>query len=327
VDRRRFLVTSLLGAVAAPLGAGAQQAGRAWRIGHVLASSPERVGFLAQTLESRLRERGYVHDRNIKLVHRFAPPTPGGIADVLREIIPNIDLLIVWSTIGAIAAKKLTTDLPTIFLTVGDPIRIGLVPNLARPGGNMTGVTFEAASETYGKRLQILKEIAPNLSTVAVLGATGDANVDVALNSLQQVAPTLHVTLKRFDFQGETELHRVFTQMESGGTQAIVVVAGALTYTLGAGISDLALTYRFPSVHAFRESVAAGGLISLGPDLVVMAAQAAAYVDKIIRGAKPGDLPVEQPARYEMHLNLKTAKALGLTIPRSLLLRADQVIE
>jgi ABC-type uncharacterized transport system substrate-binding protein len=285
------------------------------------------VGFLARALETHFRERGYVNDRDIKLVHRFAAPTPDGIAGVLREIIPNIDVLIVWSTIGAIAAKKLTTDLPTIFLTVGDPIRIGLVSNLARPGGNMTGVTFEAASETYAKRLQLLKEIAPNAATVAVLGAAGDANVDVSLNSLQQVAPTLHVTLKRFDFREETELNNVFAQMKSAGTQAIIVVSGALTYTLGRQISDFALTYRFPSAHGFRESVASGGLISLGPDLVIMAAQAATYVDKIIRGAKVGDLPVEQPARYELHLNLKTAKALGLVIPPSVLARADQVIE
>ena len=155
IARRTFLA-GLISLLTAPVAADTQ---RKWRIGHVLASTPEKVGFLARALETHFRERGYVNDRDIKLVHRFAAPTPDGIAGVLREI--NIDVLIVWSTIGAIAAKKLTTDLPTIFLTVGDPIRIGLVSNLARPGGNMTGVTFEAASETYAKRLQLLKEIAP----------------------------------------------------------------------------------------------------------------------------------------------------------------------
>jgi putative ABC transport system substrate-binding protein len=228
---------------------------------------------------------------------------------------------------GGVAAKQVTTTLPTVFLSVGDPVRIGLVSSLAHPGGNMTGVTFEAAAETYGKRLQLLKEMLPGLTTVGVLRTLGDANTINAMDSLERAAPALRVILRPFDVKGPEGLDGTFATMKTSGVQAAVVIAGALTYAHGRRISELALTHHLPSCHAFRDIVAAGGLISLGPDLVVMMGQVGTYVDKIIKGAKPGDLPVQQPARYEISINLKTAKALGLTIPQSLLLRADEILQ
>jgi putative tryptophan/tyrosine transport system substrate-binding protein len=326
MDRRRFLLASL-GVFVAPLPADAQQQRKIWRIGSVLAGSPETTGHIAKAIEASLATAGYVNGRNITLQHQFYPPHPAGAEEVLRAIVPTIDLLVVGGTIGGVAAKKVTTALPTVFLSIGDPVRVGLVSSLAHPGGNMTGVTFEAAAETYGKRLQLLKEILPGLTLAGILRVPGDANIVVAMESLERIAPPLHVTLRSFDIKTVDDLTGAFAMMKSSGVQAVLVVAGAFTYTHGRRIAELALTHRLPSGHAFRETVAAGGLFSLGPDIVAMAPQVAAYVDKIIKGANPGDLPVEQPARYETYINLKTAKALGLTIPPSLLARADQVLE
>lgn len=179
------LITLLaLATVCVPSSPGAQPAGKVWRIGRVLLGTPQAMEHLGKVIESSLAAAGYVHGRNITLAYKVAPPEPAAAEDVLRAMVPTIDLLIVGSTIGAVAARKVTTTLPTVFLSVGDPVRIGLVSSLARPGGNMTGVTFEAASETYGKRLQLLKEIVPGLTTVGVLRTLGDANTAVAMESL-----------------------------------------------------------------------------------------------------------------------------------------------
>jgi len=172
----------------------------------------------------------------------------------------------VGGTLGAVTAKKIDTVLPTVFLSVGDPVRIGLVSSLAHPGGNMTGVTFEAAAETYGKRLQLLKEIVPTLSVAAVLRVPSDSNVVVAMESLERVAPKLGVSVRPFDVSTAQDLDAAFAKMKSTGIQAVLVVAGAFMYTHGRTIAGLALTNRLPSAHAFRETAAAGGLMSLGPD-------------------------------------------------------------
>jgi putative ABC transport system substrate-binding protein len=327
MDRRTFIGSLAGGFLAAPIVGEAQQPGKRWRIGSVLAGSQESTGRVANAIESSLAAAGYIAGRNITLEHRYYRPDPAGADEVLRAVVPAADLLVVGGTIGAVVARKITTVLPTVFLSVGDPVRVGLVSSLAHPGGNMTGVTFEAASETYGKRLQLLKEILPGLTVAGILRVPSDANIVVAMESLERVAPGLGVTILPFDISTVDDLSGVFVRMKSSGVQAVLVVAGAFTYTHGRRIAELAMTQRLPSAHAFRETAAAGGLLSLGPDIVAMAPQVAAYVDKILKGTKPGELPVEQPTTYELIINLKTAKALGLTIPQSLLQRADQVIE
>jgi putative ABC transport system substrate-binding protein len=191
----------------------------------------------------------------------------------------------------------------------------------------MTGVTFEAATETYGKRLQILKDIVPRLTHVAVLRALGDTNVNFAMASLERSAPQLEVTLSTFDVKSGNDLELAFAEMKRNQVKGVIVIAGALTYSHGNRIAELSLESRLPSCHGFRETVIAGGLVSLGPDLIEMAGQGATYFDKIVRGTKPADLPVEQPARYEMYVNIKTAKMLGLELPLPFLARADKVIE
>jgi len=328
IDRRTFMATSAIVILTAPLAVEAQQqAGKVWRVGDVFAGSAEVSAYLSKALEDRLADRGYVNGRNISLIHQFVPPEPARLEKAIATLISNIDVLVVWGTVSAVAAKKVTGTLPIVFLTVGDPVAIGLAKSLARPGGNMTGVTFEASAETYGKRLQLLKECLPDLRRVAVLRAAGDANISPAMASLEHSAPQLRIQLLPIDVRSADDLKSAFATMTKTQAQGVVVVAGAFTYLNRQQIVELALAHHLPSSLPFKEAVAAGGLVSLGPDLVEMARQGAAYVDKIVRGANPGDLPVEQPTRYELHVNLKTAKALGLTIPQTILIRADQVIE
>jgi len=327
MKRRTFLGVIAGGLLAAPLAVEAEQVGKMWRIAIVLPGSPDTVGHIANAIEAGLANAGYVDGANIRLERRFYPPDPVGAETVLRAVVPTIDLLIVGGTTGGVVAKRVTTTLPTVFQAVSDPVRLGLVASLAHPGGNMTGVSFEAGAETYGKRLQLLKEIVPGLTVVGVLGAPGDTNMPVAMESLKRVAPSLHVSIRPFEVAAITDVDRSFTMMNRSGVQGVLVVAGVFTYEHGRGIAELALSHRLPSVHALRETVLAGGLISLGTNIIDMAPLVAADVDKIIKGAKPGDLPIEQPTKFELVINLKTAKALGLSIPRSLLLRADQVIE
>jgi putative tryptophan/tyrosine transport system substrate-binding protein len=326
--RRREFITLVGGATAAwPFVANAQPTGKSWRIGQVIGGSAETNGHFARALEQRLGELGYRLGGNLVLVTRYASPQLTAMENAIRSFISEIDLLVAWGTIGAVAAKNVAGSLPVVFLSVGAPVEVGLVQSLSRPGGNMTGITFEAATETYGKRLQLLKEIVPNLRNVAVLAAEGDANVTFAMQSLDQAAPELGVTLTRFGFRPDDDLAAKFRQMEQSDAEGLIVIAGALTYVKGSEIAELALAHRLPSCHAFYETVRAGGLVSLGPDIPAQAQQAAVYIDKIIHGAKPADLPVQQPAKYQLAINLKTAKALGLTIPLPLIARADEVIE
>jgi putative tryptophan/tyrosine transport system substrate-binding protein len=327
MKRREFLGLIYGVALALPDEAAAQQPSKVWRIGQVIVATPERGEILAKALEQGLVDVGYAQGRNIVLLTRFASPQPGKVEETILALVPKIDLLVVWSTMGGIAAKKVGSSVPTVFLSVGAPVEEGLVQSLAHPGGNMTGITFEASSETYGKRLQLLKEIIPDLKHVAVLGAVGDVNVGFAMTSFDRVAPGLGITFVSVDIRSAGDLEVAFGRMKESQVEAVIVIAGALTYTVGTRIADLALAAHLPSCFAFKEIVMAGGLISLGPDLVAFAGPAAAQIGKIIKGTSPADIPVEQPTRYELYINLKTAGLLNLTIPQSILGRADEVIE
>jgi putative ABC transport system substrate-binding protein len=327
MERRQF-ITLIGGAAAAwPLAASAQQPSQHARIGQVRSGTAELNVRSAKAFEQRLNELGQVHGINVELLNRFVPPQPQAMEDAIRELLPNIDLLIVWGTMGGVAARKLVPSLPVVFVAVAAPVEMGLVESLARPGSNLTGITFEAATETYAKRLEILKEIVPSLTRAVALGAEGDANFLFAMASLRRHASMLEVTLLPVAIASIDDLSSAFDAMKRQNADGLISVAGNLTSVAGNRIADLALAYRLPSCYAFRETVEAGGLVSLGPDRVWMAKQAAEYVDKIIRGARPDALPVQQPDRYELHINLKTAKALGLEVPPTLLARADEVIE
>jgi putative ABC transport system substrate-binding protein len=322
--RRRDFI-SFVGSTALVWPTSSMAAGRVWRIGIIVTSAATER--LVHEFERRLGDLGYADNKNIVLVKQPADPDTKAVESAISAILPSIDLLIVNGTVGGFAAKKLVTSLPVVFVAVGAPVDIGLVESLARPGGNMTGITFEAAAETYGKRLQILKEIIPALSHVAVLHARTDPNAKFAMISLERTAPELGVKLLPIGIGPSEDMIVAFDEIERSRSEALIVVGGVLTFRSGQQIADQALARHLPSCHAFRETVAAGGLVSLGPDLAAVWRQAADYVDKIIHGAKPKELPVEQPTRYELAVNLKTARALGLTLPVSLLVRADLVIE
>jgi putative tryptophan/tyrosine transport system substrate-binding protein len=309
------------------LTAKAQQHAKVWRIGQVLGGTQQSVGHLAAALEKQLGNLGYVQGKNLLLINRFSVPQPNEMENAIRDILPSIELLVAWGTIGGVAAKKLAHTIPVVFMSVGAPVSIGLVESLSHPGGNITGISFEAAEETYAKRLQILKEIIPTARRVAVLGAKGDPNVPFAMTSLQRAAPALGATLLPIEVTTSGELTNAFEEMDKNNAEALVVISGVLTYVNRKTIADLAIAHNLPACHGFKETVALGGLVSLGPDLVAMTQQGAVYIDKIFQGTNPGDLPVQRPARYEVAVNLKTARVLGLTLPDTLLTRADEVIE
>jgi len=322
--RRRDFIGVIYGAaLALPCQAAAEQPGKVWRIGHVLVTTPERGGIFVQALERSLADLGYVQGRNIVLLNRFPGPQPDKIEEAIISLLPQIDLLVVWGE-AAIVAKKMVGGVPTVFISIGFPVELGLVEGLAHPGGSMTGITAEAALETPGKRLQILKEIIPDLKRVAVLGVVGE---HLGAEDLEPAARELGLTLVRVDIKSADDLEGAFADMKKSQAEALFVSRTGLTANLGKQIADLALAARLPSCYPFRLTVIAGGLVSLDPDRLAMTRSAAAQIDKIINGTSPADIPVEQPTRFGLYINLKTARLLNLTIPPSLLALADEVIE
>ena len=314
-------------ALAWPVGAAAQQSGKVWRIGHLLPSTPtpEQAEVFAHELERRLAEFGYVQDRNIVLLNRFAGPRTDQIEEAVISLAPQVDLLVVWGN-GGPAAKKFTGDMPTVVISVGFPVELGLVQSLAHPGGNITGIAAEAALEINGKRLQILKEIVSSLKRVAFLRDT-TVNDKLELAALDQAARELGVIVMPVGIKSADDLERAVVDIKESGADALFVARTALTFYLGKQIADLALAAHLPSCHMFRPAVLAGGLMSLDADRMAMIGSAAAQIDKIIKGTSPADIPVEQPTRYELYINLKTARLLNLTIPPNVLALTDQLIE
>jgi putative ABC transport system substrate-binding protein len=321
--RRDFIGVVYGAALALPYRAAAQQPGKVWRIGHVLVTTPERGGIFVQALEQSLADLGYVQGHNIVLVNRFAGPQPDKLEEAIVSLVPHVDLLVVWGE-AAIAAKKLSGSMPTVFISIGFPVELGLVQSLAHPGGSMTGITAEAALETPGKRLQILKEIIPDLKRVAVLGVVGEP---IGAETLEPAARQLRLTLIPIDIKSADDLEGAFADVKQSQAEALFVSRTGLTANLGKQIADLALAAHLPSCYSFRTTVMAGGLVSLDADRLAMTRPAAAQIDKIIKGTSPADIPVEQPTRFELYINLKTARLLNLTIPPSLLARADELIE
>jgi putative ABC transport system substrate-binding protein len=262
--RRRDFIGVIYGAgLALPFGAAAQQPGKIWRIGDVEGGTPEISGIFAQALEQSLADLGYVQGRNIVLLHRFARARLDKMEEAITSLLPQVDLLVVWGE-GAIAAKKLAGGVPTVFISIGFPVELGLVQSLAHPGGNMTGITSEAALETSAKRLQILKEIVPELKRVAVLRPVDDpAFVEKELQDL--AARELGVTLLPVRIKSADDLETAFASMKKDGAEALMPTRSSLIFGLGKEIADLALADHLPSCYPFRQAVMAGGLVSLDP--------------------------------------------------------------
>jgi putative ABC transport system substrate-binding protein len=326
VDRRRFLLTALAGALAAPLAAEAQQAAKVYRIGF-LALTPEEDSTSMKALLERLHELRYSAGKNMTFEYRSAEGHPERLPALATELIrAKPDVLIAgFGTLTAQAAKAATTTIPVVFTTVGDPVDSGLVASLGRPGGNVTGLS--GLTETGGKRLQLLRELTPGKQVIAVLTNPDTPFTRLALKDVKIAAEAQHVRLEILEVRTADQASGRFEAAVKAGVGGLLVLEDPLMYSLRGRLCDLAAKHRLPAVYTYRDYAEAGGLMSYGTDRRQIYRQAAEYVDKILKGAKPADLPVEQPTKFELVINMKTAKALGLTIPPSLLARADQVIE
>ena len=327
MDRRAFLGTLAGGLLAAPLAVEAQPAGKVWRIGFLGNSSPGLEANLVGPFREGLRELGYVEGQNLLIEYRWAEGKYERLAALVTELLArNVEVIVTAGTPASHAVKKATTSVPLVMVAVGDPVASGLVPSLTRPAGNITGLTSRG-DELDGKRLEQLKDLIPSISHVAVLTNSGNASLKKSAEVLRGVAAALHIKVLVLDVRSAEQLDGAFDVMVQKRPEALLVPGDRVFLANRVRIVQFTAQRRLPSIHAYRELVEAGGLISFGPSYAGMHRRAAYYVDRILKGAKPGDLPVEGPTTFELVINLKTAKALGLTIPPSLLQRADQVIE
>ena len=324
---RRDTVLALLALGAAPLVADAQQAGVP-RIGFLSATSPSDRPPLLDAFRQRLRELGWVEGQNIVIDYRYAEGRVDRLPDLAAELVGlKVDLIVSWGTQGVMAAKNATETIPIVMIAVRDPIGTGLIASLARPGGNVTGVSGSAGLEWVAKQLELLKETVPKVRRVAILSNPTNAYHQLAIRELDVAARPLGVQLQLLEARGANEFDGAFAAMAAESVGALLVLSDAMLNSHRTRLADLAARSRLPAAYGVRESVEAGGLMSYGPSFLDSFRRAATYVDKILKGAKPAELPVEQPTKFELVINMKTAKALGLTIPQSVLLRADEVIQ
>jgi len=325
VDRRAFIGTLTGGLLAASFAAEAQ-ARKVPRVGFLYRGSPGPSQEI-DAFQRGLRELGYIEGQNIAVEYRFARGQVGRLPELAAELVRlNPDVIVAPYTPPALAAKQATSTIPIVFAVVADAIGAGLIVNLARPGGNITGLTSSGA-DLGGKRLELVKQVIPKVSRVAVLYNPADRSNVLVFEQLQQSAPNLRLILQPLAVREPSEFEAAFSAMTRERANAMLVAAGVLTDEHKELLVSHAAKRRMPSMWSHRHFVDAGGLMSYAVNFSDQIRQSAVYVDKILKGARPGDLPVEQPTRYELVINLKTAKALGLTIPQSLLQRADQVIE
>ena len=321
-----------LALLAAPLAAEAQQAGKVYRIGVLSSGGAEQERFLQAALREHLRERGWVEGQNLIVEWRYAEGKYERAAELVNELVRlQPDLLMTRGGPVTTAAKRASATLPIVMWSVTDPVGIGAVASLARPGGNVTGLSDDPSPETVGKRLQLVKEIAPTVTKVAFLTRIAPSDIVPRVtsyeNALEAGAKTLGLSVKWWRLQGPDDIDRAFPEITREGFRALYVDYVPVTWTHRRQILDLASRHRLPAIYTHRTYALDGGLMAYGEDEREVPQRLAVYLDRILKGARPADLPVEQPTKVELVLNLKTAKALGLTIPPSLLARADQVIE
>jgi len=326
MDRRAFLATAAAGGfIAMPAVARAQQAGKVHRISFLsLASGP---GPPVEAFRQRLHELGYVEGRNLVIEYRFAGGKEERLPEMVAELVRLKVEVIVGSATPAIeAAKSATTTIPIVMTAVGDPVGSGLVDSLARPGGNVTGLTL-LSTELAGKRLQLVRDLIPKATRVTVLVYPQSSATKLFLEGMRGPAQQMGIQLVVQEVNEAGDLPGAFAKMQRERAQALIVQFSPLSFDNAKRIVELAAKNRLPAMYDVRSFVDGGGLVSYGLNILDLFRRAAFYVDKILRGAKPADLPVEQPTTFELVINMKTAKALGLTIPPALLVRADQVIE
>ncbi len=326
--RRRDFMALLCGAAVVPmvtlLSAGAQS--KLPTVGFLGATTPSVWSAFVAAFVERLRELGWIDGRNIAIEYRWAEGRGDRYAEFVAEFIRlKVDVIVTAGTPAVIAAKKVTSVIPIVFAAAGDPIGTGLVASLARPGGNVTGLSNQQ-TDLAGSRLVLLHDVVPRLRRVAIMGNVNSPNVTLEMNEVQVAAAKIGIEVTKLEIK-KTEDIVPGIEALAGHVDGLYVCTDPLITTHTARINTMAVSEKLPTMYAFREYVRAGGLMSYGPNFPDLFRRAGDYVDKILRGAKPADLPVEQPVKFDLIVNLTTAKALGLTIPEAFLLRANEVIE
>jgi putative ABC transport system substrate-binding protein len=329
MDRRTFLGTLAAGLLAAPLAAEAQQPDRVRRLGLLLPyiEADSQAQARVTAFRAALQELGWTDGRNVRFEFRYTAGQPDRLPALAADLAQrNVDVILTAGTESTDAARKATKTIPIVMAAVGDPIAAGFIASLARPGGNVTGASL-LATELTAKRLQLLKDILPALTRLTVLWSAANASVIQKLKQIQAAAPQFGVQLHSFELRAPDDLEKGFESAVQFGAQAVMTTEDAIQITYRARVVELGKRHRMPVASEFGEFAQAGALMSFGPSILDQFRYAASYVDKLFKGAKPGDLPVGQATRFELVVNLQTAKILGLVIPPSVLSRADEVIQ
>ena len=326
IGRRKFLATLGGAAVAWPLAARAQQPGKVPTIGYLGSTTRSVDSHRLPAFTERLRELGWIEGRTIAIEFRWAEGRSERAAAIVAEFVrQKVDVIVAGGTEYVLAAKQATSVIPIVFANVGDPVGSGLVAGLARPGGNATGLSIQG-TDTVGKRVELLRDVIPGLRRLAIMANVDNSAVVLELRQVQAVARTLGLEVTTLEIRRAEEITPAVEALKSRA-DALYICPDPLTSTHRVRINTLALGTRLPTISGVREYVEAGGLMSYGPNFPDLFRRAADYVDKILRGANPADIPVEQPTKFDLVINLTTAKALGLEVPPMLLARADEVIE
>jgi putative ABC transport system substrate-binding protein len=327
MDRRTFMSTLAGMVLGAPLTATGQPARKDYRIGFLLLSPYDVQLHLTGAFEAGLREKGYTPGRDMVIEYRSADEHVDRLPELAAELVRlKVDVLVTGVNPAAWAAKRATATIPIVMASSFFPVEDGLVASLARPGGNLTGIAQEAGEE-IAKRLQLLREVVPKLTRVATLSGVGMSYNPYFVTMLQGAARGLGVSVLPFEMRGEDDVANVFVEIERARADGLIIFGGPITLSHRSAIVRLAAEHRLPAVWSDKQRVADGGFMSYGADVADLFRRSAGYVDRILKGAKPADLPVEQPTKFVLAINLKTAKGLGVTIPQSVLLRADEVIQ
>ena len=325
--RREFILLTGIAALFS-FSARAQQAGKVSRVGYLGVTSPSDRPLLLDTFRQGLRERGWIEGKNIVIDYRFAEGRLDRLPDLAAELVRlKVDVIVSLGTQGVTAAKDATKTIPIVMIGVRDPVGTGLIASLARPGANITGVSGSAGLEIVAKQLELLKETVPKIRRVAILANPANAYHQLAVKELNVAARSLGVQLQLLEARGPNEFDGAFAAMAKESVGALLVLSDIIFNDHRRRLVDIAAMNRLPTAYGIRESVEAGGLVSYGPSFLDFYRRSTAYVNKILRGDKPADLPVEQPTKFELVINLRTAKTLGIEIPPTLLSRADEVIE
>ena len=326
MKRREFIGLVGAGVAAWPLAAHAQQARKLPTIGYMGANTASEESQWVAAFLQRLRELGWIEGRNIAFTSQWAEGRSERSPEIVAEFVRNkVDVIVTTGTGPAAAAKQLTSAIPIVFASAGDPVGSGLVASLARPGGNVTGLSSQT-TDLGPKKLEFLREVVPGLRRLAILSNVGAANAVLEAGDVKAAAIALGIEVIIFELRQAEDISTAFEAVKNRA-DALYVTSSPLLTTNRIRINTLALSARLPTIYAFRENVKAGGLMSYGPNFTDLYRRAADFVDKILRGTKPADIPVERPTKFDLIVNMITAKALGLTIPETFLVRADEVIE